>query len=263
MSPGTSLFHHHAFVDLETTGLNPQGDKIIEIGALFVHQGRVVEKFSQLFGISTPLTPAVQLLTGLRDKDLQGLSPFEACLPDVERRLDGWTIVAHNAAFERAFLASVLDKIESPILDSCELMHYLYPELRSHALDHLIRWANQGAGATHRALQDCEDTYAVVGHALDACILQRRAQEVEEIITCLHHRSTASLPILQLLSQLFFLCRSPAAAEAPEYAQVANQAYAQAFFRRRPDATTNELSYWFRNRFPVNDPVARTNRPSP
>ena len=256
VSPGTSLFHHHVFIDLETTGLNPQQDDIIEIGAIFVHQGKIVEKFSQLFRASGPLSPAIRLLTGLSDADLENHQPVEEFFPELEQRLQGWTVVAHNAAFERAFLSVVLEKVEAPILDSCELMHYLYPELRSHALDNLIRWANQGTGSSHRALQDCEDTFAVVGHALDACIAQKRFKEVEEIVTCLHHRSSASLPILQLLSQLFFLCRaqSPSASvpsDSPQYAERAAQAYVQAFFRKRPEAVPEDLSYWFKNRFPV------------
>ena len=58
------------------------------------------------------------------------------------RALTGWTVVAHNAPFEKGFLPELLGPIRAPVLDSCELLHYLYPELASHSLEAMLRWAS-------------------------------------------------------------------------------------------------------------------------
>ena len=57
--------------------------------------------------------------------------------------LEGWTIVAHNATFERAFMDGLLEELGAPVLDSCELYHYLYP----------AGYRSDARGALGRALQ--------------------------------------------------------------------------------------------------------------
>ncbi|HYV48831.1 MAG TPA: 3'-5' exonuclease, partial [Myxococcaceae bacterium] len=127
-----ALFTHHVFVDLETTGLDPDVDEVIELGALFVEQGQVVERRERLFGARAPLPLTIRRITGLVDEDLRGREPFTAYAPELRRALEGWTVVAHNATFEQSFLGGLLQEIGAPVLDSCELLHYLYPELESH-----------------------------------------------------------------------------------------------------------------------------------
>src|SRR5439155_227336 len=63
-----ALFTHHAFVDLETTGLDPGVDEVIELGALFVEQGQVVERRERLFSSRAPLPLTIRRITGLTDE---------------------------------------------------------------------------------------------------------------------------------------------------------------------------------------------------
>jgi ATP-dependent DNA helicase DinG len=211
MGTAAELFSHHAFVDLETTGLDPSCDRVIELGALFVQGGQAVNRISKLFGSPTPLPVSIRRLTGIEDAALAGQPAFHRFIPELRDALSGWTVVAHNASFERSFLPEILEEIDAPVLDSCELLHYLYPELESYSLESLVRWAGIGDFSAHRALRDCEDTYAMLCRALDRCIEAGRAEEVEEILDSLapgaSRARVEALPILTLLSQLVQRCR--------------------------------------------------------
>lgn len=181
----TPLLDRHAFVDLETTGLDAARDEVIELGIVYVERGQVVRRFTRLFSPSQPLPPVIHRITGLDDTMLAGHSPFSSFRAELVELLRGWTVVAHNAAFEAAFLAPELSASGAPIVDSCELLHYLHPELPSHALDAAVRWAQVGEGVSHRALQDAEDTFHVLAHALERTVREARVDELTELCTAL------------------------------------------------------------------------------
>ncbi len=181
----SQIFDRHVFVDLETTGLDPAVDEVIELGAVFVEDGVPVRRISKLFSASSPLPLAIHRLTGLSDADLAGQPRFASFEDELARALSGYTVVAHNAAFEQSFLADVLERVQAPVLDSCEVLHYLFPELESHSLEAAIRWAKVGTKAAHRALQDCEDTFAVLAHAISLCEGGARADDLADLLLCL------------------------------------------------------------------------------
>lgn len=185
MAPLAQLLRHHVIVDLETTGLDPSRDEVIELGAVFVHDGEIVDRVQRLFAPSQPLPLAIRRITGITDEELRGAPPFSAFLPELKEKLAGWTVVAHNASFEQSFLSQVLEELRAPVLDSCELLHYLYPELESHSLEAVIRWAAAGTKAAHRALQDCEDTLSVLRFALERTLKDGRTEELEELLAVL------------------------------------------------------------------------------
>jgi len=202
-----ALFPHHVFVDLETTGLDPDVDEVIELGALFVHQGQVVDRQERLFSSRSPLPLTIRRLTGLADEDLRDRQPFAAYAGELQRALQGWTVVAHNASFEQGFLGGLLQDIGAPVLDSCELLHYLYPELESHSLEALVSWAGVSDRAAHRALRDCEDTRAVLGRALERCVEEGRGDDVRDVLACLRCEDPALRPMLAVLEGLEAECR--------------------------------------------------------
>ncbi len=206
--PLRAALAHHVIVDLETTGLDARVDEVVELGALFVENGVPVRSFSRLFQPQQPLPPIVFQLTGLLDEDLAGLGRFTDYLPQLERELDGWTVIAHNARFEQSFLRESFERIDAPLLDSCELLHYLYPELASHSLDAVVPWAGAGERTTHRALKDCEDTFAVLSHALRQCVHDRRADDVAELVDILQGSGPDAAPLVSLLEALERSCRA-------------------------------------------------------
>src|SRR5688572_16596872 len=110
------LLHHHAFIDLETTGLDPSSDQVIEVGVVLVERGEVVRRVGQLLRPSSPLPVIIRRLTGLDDALLASQPSFGEYRAELATLLKGWTIVAHNAAFERAFMDGLLEELGAPVL---------------------------------------------------------------------------------------------------------------------------------------------------
>ena len=171
-----SVLTRYAFVDIETTGLEPLTDEIIEVGAAFVEAGVVVRREAWQAKPSGELPPLITALTGLSDAELADAPAFDQIAPAIRAALEGWTLVAHNGAFERSFLGELVADL--PMIDSCELMHLLFPELPRHSLEELVRWSGCATGTRHRALGDAEDTLAVVRHALRETLREGRRVQV-------------------------------------------------------------------------------------
>ena len=168
----------HAFLDIETTGLDAAVDGIIEVGVVAVGASGALSRERWLVRPTREVPPLITALTGLDGRALVGAPAWAEVRPAVEARLVGYSVVAHNASFERSFLGALLD--ERPLVDSCELTHLLFPELQSHALDALVRWAGVREGARHRALEDADDTLRVVEVALERAL--ERATVVGELL---------------------------------------------------------------------------------
>ena len=84
-----STLCRHVVVDVETTGLSPRhGHRVIEIGAVAVEGGAVVEEFTTLIDAGVPIPPAVQAIHGITDEMLAGQPPPEEVLP----RFRNWMI---------------------------------------------------------------------------------------------------------------------------------------------------------------------------
>jgi ATP-dependent DNA helicase DinG len=197
MGGAAELFTRHVFLDLETTGLDPRVDEVIELGCIFYEGGREVDRFARLYSASRPLPLTIRRLTGLTDAALMGRPRFGTDVAELRERLAGWTVVAHNAPFEKGFLPDVLGPIRAPVLDSCELMHYLHPELPSHSLESLLRWAGLALRQPHRALSDCEAVQAVLVQAMERCIRDGRGDDISDLLATLDPRPGAELRLAQ------------------------------------------------------------------
>lgn len=180
MAEGRDILGRIAVVDVETTGLDPAQAHVIEVGALFVAPGAEPVRRSWLVRPPGPVPAWITALTGLDAAELSAAPPLGAVEEEIAQALAGWTLVAHNAAFERSFLGAMV--ANATFLDSCVLTHLLYPELPSHSLDALVRWAGVGGGAQHRALGDAEDTLAVLEVALRRVVQDGRRDDIDALL---------------------------------------------------------------------------------
>ncbi|CCF14132.1 dnaQ exonuclease/DinG family helicase [Brevibacillus laterosporus GI-9] len=120
-------------VDFETTGNQPRrGDSIIQIGAVVVENGQIIESYSTFVKPDKPIPPFITQLTGITDEMVSDAPSIEEVLPDLLRLLDGRTFVAHNAGFDLNFLQEALLSqgyypFDGPILDTVELARVLLP----------------------------------------------------------------------------------------------------------------------------------------
>ena len=151
-------------LDFETTGLSPDcGDRTIEVGAVVVEEGAIVDRFQSLMNPGIKVSGFIESYTGITNQMLSTAPP----VAEVMRRLAGFIgrhpLVAHNASFDRRFLDAEFARIgharRQEVACSMLLARRIYPEAPCHTLETLVRYKNlQTTGVHHRALADAEMT---------------------------------------------------------------------------------------------------------
>lgn len=147
-----------AFVDLETTGANPEHDRITEIGIVQIGPDGVSE-WSTLVNPGRPIPEFIERLTGINDAMVAPAPRFAELAAGIRTRLAGRLFVAHNAGFDYGFLQREFARLGgagfvAPVLCTVKLSRRLYPEHGRHNLDALIARHGLVVGARHRALGD-------------------------------------------------------------------------------------------------------------
>jgi len=150
--------------DLETTGLSPKGDRIIEIGAIrFSLDGGERRDLQILVNPGMPVPLAVQRLTGITDPSLAGQpSPVEA-VAQLADFCDGADLVGHGSVFDLAFCSKVAPQVfgRRDAMDTLELARILMPLEPSHGLGRLSQALRLPHDRPHRALSDAVATAAL------------------------------------------------------------------------------------------------------
>jgi len=153
-------------LDIETTGLEPERDEIIEIGMVRVNQGEPGQRYHQLFHPSVPIPRFITQITGIRQEDCENQPALEDKLEEIADFLGTDWIVAHNAAFDVAFIRKAWERAQSGsldiswerILDTLELSRILLPWLPNHRLNTVVKHLSVPQESQHRALADAETT---------------------------------------------------------------------------------------------------------
>lgn len=149
--------------DVETTGLSAVYDTIIELAAVKIQGGEIIDRFESFANPHHPLSATIINLTGITDDLLQDAPEVEAVL----KRFHTWTedavLVAHNASFDMGFLNMGYKKIgfekaTNPVIDTLELARFLYPEMKNHRLNTLAKKLDVELTQHHRAIYDAEAT---------------------------------------------------------------------------------------------------------
>jgi len=171
--------------DLETTGLDPKEDAIIALGAVHLLGSRVLrhEVYEALVDPGRPIPKASTEVHGLTWEMLKGKPRLEEVLPAFRAFLEGSVLVAHNGAFDMAFLRKVgID--QPPLVDTLLLAHLLFPDLKDHRLERLAERFGVPVLGRHTALGDAlmtaevyarmipllkERGFRTLGQALRAC----------------------------------------------------------------------------------------------
>mgnify|MGYP000998071150 FL=1 len=92
--------------DLETTGLDPLSDKIIEIGLVRLEEGEITQQFHALVNPEQPLSIRIKRLTGLADADLARALPIHKVLPDALDFIGDCAVAGHNIQYDLRFLGA-------------------------------------------------------------------------------------------------------------------------------------------------------------
>lgn len=149
--------------DVETTGLSAVYNKIIELAAVKIKNGEVVDKFESFADPKEKLSALIIDLTGITDDMVEG-QPDQG---EVLKKFHEWcgedTLVAHNASFDIGFLNAGYkkigyEKVKNPVIDTLEMARMLYPHFKNYRLNTLCKKFNIELVAHHRAIYDAEAT---------------------------------------------------------------------------------------------------------
>lgn len=145
----------YVVLDVETTGLSAQTEKIIEIALLKIRPLKEPEKYSSFVNPNRSLNSYITELTGITNSDLISAPVFSEISDDVLSFIDGLPLVAHNASFDVSFLEHEINKDYSFLyVDTLKMARICFPYLRNHKLQTLIQKLHLGKGQDHRALSD-------------------------------------------------------------------------------------------------------------
>jgi len=151
-------------LDFETTGLSPgQGDRAIEIGAVLIEGGEVVDRFSQLMNPGFRISGFIESYTGITNQMLKSAPPCNEVMEQFTDFIGDYNLVAHNASFDQRFLDAELSVINREYGGSfaCSMLvaRRLYQQAPNHKLGGLVAYKDiQTDGVFHRALADTEMT---------------------------------------------------------------------------------------------------------
>ena len=126
-------------IDLETTGLSPKTDRIIEVGAARVRQGRVTDTYQRLIDPRMQLEERIEELTGISNSDLKGQPALEEILPELEVFLGEDILVGHRIGFDYSFLKRAFvngkKEFEKQGIDTLKLARALVTDCESKRLE--------------------------------------------------------------------------------------------------------------------------------
>lgn len=152
------MLNKFVVIDLETSGLDPHGDRIIEVGAIKFSEGKIVGEFSSLIKYEGELSQGTIDKTGIKIEDLKDGLEEKVGLKMFKDFISDWTIVAHNALFELKFLETHYQRlfnesIKNDFIDTLTICRkkYVYP----HKLEDMCEMFDIWPDVKHRALSDC------------------------------------------------------------------------------------------------------------
>lgn len=156
----------YVLVDIETTGLSPVTDEIIEIGAIKVKQNRIVDKYNELIKVNRDLPPFITNLTGITNEMLKtGKSPITVYKEFIDFVGEN-VIIGHNVNFDLGFLTNKCKKyinynLTNDYIDTMYLARRLVKNTMNYKLGTLAEYFNVSYEGAHRGLKDVEITYEV------------------------------------------------------------------------------------------------------
>ncbi|MBO7196692.1 MAG: PolC-type DNA polymerase III [Clostridia bacterium] len=181
--------------DIETTGLSNRTCKIIEIGAVKIKAGKIIDKFDIFVDPECPIPEEITKLTSITDDDVKGAPKEREALEMFFNFAGEKLLIAHNANFDIGFIRVAAERQEIPFnnsyLDTLGLSRYVNPELKNHKLDTIVEYYNIGEFHHHRASDDAE----VLAHIFIEMLRRLRKEGVKDFESAISAMSESVDPI--------------------------------------------------------------------
>lgn len=162
----TRFANDYTIIDLETTGLSPQHDDIIEIAAIKVIDNKIVKTYQQLVNPGYEINKYITELTGITNEMLSSAPKIENVINEISDFISDDIIVGHNVNFDINFLYDNIlmhsnKSFSNNYIDTMRFARKLCKELNHHRLIDLTQHFNIDVQEYHRALSDCKSTYLI------------------------------------------------------------------------------------------------------
>ncbi|MCH5256838.1 MAG: PolC-type DNA polymerase III [Lachnospiraceae bacterium] len=148
--------------DIETTGFSPINNRIIEIGAAKVDNGKIVDRFSAFVNPDVPIPFDIEKLTGINDSMVINEPKIDVILPQFLDFCKDAVLVAHNAGFDMSFIMENCDRQgiahDFTYVDTLGIARILLPDQAKHTLDAVCKTLGISLENHHRAVDDAEAT---------------------------------------------------------------------------------------------------------
>ena len=181
---GQSLMDSFVVFDIETTGFSSVTNHIIEIGAVKVENGKIVDRFSTYVNPQEPIPYRITKLTTITDADVMDAPTINQVLPEFFAFCEGCVLVAHNASFDTGFIKENARKLELPYaythVDTLAMARVLLPQLAKFTLDHVAKTVGVSLENHHRAVDDAEAT-AEIFEKFIPMLLEKGAHDLDAV----------------------------------------------------------------------------------
>ena len=151
----------YVLYDLETTGISSLYDEVIEISAVKVRNGKIVDEFSELVNPGRPIPYAASRVNNISDKMVENARSFEKVLPEFLAFAGDDVLAGHNiAGFDMKFLYRDCEKyfgqtLTNDYIDTLAIAKLCFPEWKHRKLSDLAEHYGISTKGAHRALADC------------------------------------------------------------------------------------------------------------
>ncbi|WP_097005996.1 PolC-type DNA polymerase III [Lacrimispora amygdalina] len=197
-SHNQSFADSYVVFDIETTGFSSSRNRIIEIGAVKVTDGKIMDKFSAFVNPDVPIPFEIEQLTGINDSMVLPHPQIDVILPQFLEFCKDSVLVAHNASFDVSFISYNAQQLQldfnPTVIDTVALSRLLLPSLNRYKLDTVAKALKISLANHHRAVDDAGCT-AEIFAAFVRMLRDRGVETLDE----LNRLSTMSAEMIKKL----------------------------------------------------------------
>lgn len=192
-------------VDVETTGLSPNKNRIIEIALVKIENLKITKKLNHLINPQTYIPPFITSLTGISNDDVVDAPVFSDVVGEIISFTDNTILTAHNFPFDSSFLNSefMISGRELIIDQSCctlKIARNIYPTLKSKSLSSVAQSLNLKNNSAHRALGDAEITAKVLLKMIKELKKKDHINTVGDLLS--YQKGSNDAPLLNVKKEL-------------------------------------------------------------
>lgn len=171
-------------LDTETTGLNPNTDKVVEIALLKISKGKIVDEYCTLVNPQKHISSRVSQMTGIYDADVADAPLYDDVGKEIASFLGDCVIIGHNVKFDLDFMGGLLknvtlrENLTWEYINTVDLAKAAYPGMENYKLQTLVKELSIDTEGAHRARADAMATWKLFELCRDALIAREHREPV-------------------------------------------------------------------------------------